>query len=227
MIEGEVELATQRTVARIKMGSRLRASMFALLVVLLVGAGASAEPAGRREADIRARVRAMTNRAGVQTSSTAQLISVRRGPPPPPPASRPIDNTAATTGGWLCVEREAYPACSAGVSGLCQPISCAEMVSDEQRGGEGRGAAAARCVYPCLSMTQAILAALAAGQPGPLLRPLPARAELGDAHHHPALRPGVRRVRCRRRGAFAGRRFLPPGSTQRVLLRVCQRPVLC
>ena len=121
------------------MGSKLRPGVLALLVVLFAaGAGASAA-SGRREADIRARVRAMTNRGAVQTSSTVQLISVRQAPPPPAPATRPTP----ATGGWLCVERESYPACAAGVSGLCQPISCAEMVSADN--GRGRAGGSGCC----------------------------------------------------------------------------------
>ena len=136
MIKGAPRAQGSALCIETKMGSRLRAGVLALLVVLLAaGAGASAaEVAGRREADIRARVRAMTNRGGVQTSSLAQLISVRQAPPPPAPATRPTP----ATGGWLCVERESYPACAAGVSGLCQPISCAEMVcADNGRGRAG------------------------------------------------------------------------------------------
>ncbi len=36
---------------------------------------------------------------------------------------------AAALEGWQCVAREGYNVCSAGKAGLCEPVTCADIVS--------------------------------------------------------------------------------------------------
>lgn len=77
-------------------------------------------------------VRALSSR-GFQDSPAATLASLR--PTRAAGAAMAVSSfdRVATLEGWQCLEREGYNVCSAGKAGLCEPITCTDIVRRGQR----------------------------------------------------------------------------------------------
>lgn len=128
--------------------------------------------------------------------------------------------------GWECVPKSGYPVCSAGAAGLCQPISCEEMVSS---------CCTCCSVLACVCMhqpahqleqadTEAARPRAAAGALGPLLRAVLACPRLVRPPRDSALCRRLRRLHLRH--ARLQRRWQHCASSA-VLLCLWCGPVLC
>jgi len=73
-------------------------------------------------------VRAVSSR-GFADSPPATLTSLRPTRAAGAAFAAGDKRPAAALEGWQCVAREGYNVCSAGKAGLCEPVTCADIVS--------------------------------------------------------------------------------------------------